>query len=515
MSLDGDSPQTTAGTHIPIQTIDQNNIDTMANPENTLTVAMRNPQSLNPLLNTDPTVDQVLRLIYQPLFEMEAMTPVPVLASALHIAQNYTQAVVVLSDHRWADGMPVVAQDVVFTLNTIRNNNHSIYYPMIENIIGFVALDDRSVQITFYGDVGGRMKYSLLFPIIPAHFFLGQLSSRNMQALGSGPFMIANTTFPREMLLMRNPHNLVVPNIYTIRVIITRDRNTDFHALNQGIINVVRGEMADFGYFGISPLHITAVPYATTNLDFLAFNFDNIILANVHVRQAIAYLLLDHDMIYLTYFGQAQKTSSVVHPQSHLYLNYLNYRQIDHDRAWELFTTAGFGDIGDNVLGSVVAGVPVPLPTLRILVNTESHERHSVANLLAQNLESFGITVDLMALDFDQYMQEINNRNFDMLFAGVELERDLHFLLHTNGANNLMNYTSATLDSYLEQAQYAFSTEMYEQAWHNIQTYINENLPLISIVFRNGILFTKDSLFVPYPPSIDNMYRGVQDWVVE
>ncbi|MCL1995395.1 MAG: ABC transporter substrate-binding protein [Defluviitaleaceae bacterium] len=492
----------------------QGGIDVVQNPEGILSISMRNPQTLNPILNTDPTVSWVLGLIYQPLFEMDNLTPMPVLAQSIHMTENYTHAVVVLANRTWADGVPITAQDVVFTLQTIQNNSQSPYHDMISNIAGFQALDARSVQFTFNSPVGGRVQYSLLFPIIPAHFFAGQLGVRNMQALGSGPFMVQRIAFPREMMLVHNPHSPVMPNIAAVQVIIAQNRSTEFYSLNQGIINALRGTIADFGQYTVSPVGLSIIPYATQKFDFLAFNFDNIILGSVHVRQAIAYLLPVTESIYTAYLGQAQRTSSVVHPTSHLYLHYLNYRISDENRAWELFGQAGYGDVGDNTLGSVVAGVPVPMPPLRILVNTESHERMTVAGLLSQNLESVGIQVEMIAVDFEQYIQEVQNRNFDMLFAGVDLERDLRFLLYSTGSNNLMNYSSAVLDEYLENAANAISTELYQLAWNDIQTYVNEMLPIVGIAFRNGVVFAGSGLYVPSSPSISNMYKGVEHWVL-
>ena len=324
--------------------------------------------------------------------------------------------------------------------------------------------------------------------------------------------MIQSTNFPREMILTQNPLYPATPYISAVRVIITPDRSTDFYALNQGIINVLNGTMSDLGQYGISPVGLSVTPYATTKLDFLAFNFDNIILANVHVRQAIAYLLMDTDTVYTTYFGQAMRTSSAVHPLSHLYLENLNYRLLNEDRAWELFASAGFGDIGDNTLGSVVAGIPVPLPPLRILVNSESAERMHMANTLRQNLQSVGIYTTFLAVDFEQYKQEINARNFDLLFAGMDIGRDLRFLLSSGGEGNIMNYTSSTLDTYLENAANAHTTGLYRNAWHNIQTYINEELPILGIAFRNGTIFASSGLYIPPYPSMSNIYRGAENW---
>ena len=488
--------------------------DADPHPGGTLNISMHNPATLNPLVNTDPTVDTMLGLIYEPLFTLDSLFPVPVLASSIDINDAYNHAVISIATRNWSDGVPVTAHDVVFSINTIKQQPNSLYRNHVSVIQSATAINDSTLQLTFTRAVGGRIEYYLTFPIIPRHFFYGNISTRAMETLGTGPFVVQTATFPREMLLFHNPQSNLTPYITAIRVLITHDRATDFNSLAQNIIGVLPTTLSELAQFGLSPVNHNITSYPTAKFDFIAFNFDFVPLQNINVRRAIAYALLDQDTVYTAYLGQASRTSSVVHPYNRVYHHGLSYHQQDMDKALELLYEAGFSHIDEDsrVMGSIAAGVPVPL-SLRILVNNENAERLHIANILRQNLESLGIYINFMAVDFEEYQYEIANRNFDILFAGVDLGRDMRFLLSSTGSSNFMNYASQDLDSYLSQATFASTANAYYNTMLALQQYINTNLPIVGIAFRHNIIVTNAGISTAGGiPNTVSVYNGIENW---
>ena len=468
-----------------------------------ITLSMRNPLSLNPIVNQDVTVDKVLRLLYEPLFEMKGMEAVPVLAQGIEIAQDYGSAIITLRSAFWEDGNAITATDVGHTINVIRNNPESLYYTGIANIRTHQVIDANTLQVEFHAPLGGRLEHALLFPIIPSH---------TNQPLSSGPFNIAQSTLPRSLTLERNDLALRVPYLQQVQVIITPDLETDLHALNQGTIDLLSSSNG-LPYLGVSTVSFDVAAYATHHFDFVAFNFDNIQLSDARVRQAILYAALPHDLMYSAYLGQGQRTSSVVHPASGVYKQGLNYYALDLNRSLALFSESGFFYLGDNTLGTVTAGIQTPL-NLRLLVNEENSSRVQVARLLRENLESLGIRVEMLELDFESYQWAIAQRNFDIVLGGVNVYPfwDLRFLLGTGGEQNFMNYASATLDYFLMQAVYASDTQGYREAWYSIQEYLNQEVPLYGIAFRNGVLLTNPVIGGDIDPSISNVFRNIEAW---
>lgn len=477
----------------------------------TLHIAMRNPVSLNPITNTDPTVAYVLGLIYEHLFDYVDLLPVPGLASDITYSDDYSYAVVTLAIRHWADGTPMTANDVIFSFNQIRNTPSSLYHPTIAPIANVQVLDTLQLRFDFNRPMGGRVAHSLVFPVIPSHHFSGQMVSRQLEPLGSGAFILQQSTLPRELILSRNPYYPAAGYMNSIRVIVTPSDETDFHALNQGIINVLPASMSELIAHGVSPVGLHTTSFPTHYLDTLVFNFDNPILANVHTRRAIAYALLDADFIYTTYLGQAVTTSSLAHPGHPAYLEGLNYHPFSLSASLALLEHAGFSTIAEGVLGSVVSDVAIPL-SLRLLVNTESPERMAMAGFLQQNLTSMGIQVTLLALDFDAYYQELRGRHFDLALTGIDMSLDPRPFVATDGVYNFMGYSSQSLDYYLASLVQSSTTADYTRFWHNVQRYLNEELPLVPIAYRNRVVFTTNNVSVQGQPSLSNIYRTISQW---
>lgn len=477
----------------------------------TLHISMRNPTSLNPITNTDPTVAHMLGLLFEHLFDYVDLVPVPSLASAITYGDDYSYAIVSLGNRHWADGEPITAHDVAFSFNQIRANPTSLYHAVTLPIASVQIVDTNSLRFDFNRPMGGRVAHSLVFPVIPSHHYSGHMVTRQLSPLGSGAFVLQQSTLPRELILARNPLHPADTYINSVRVLITPSDETDFHALNQGVINVLPASMSELIAHGVSPvgLHVTGFP--THHLDTLAFNFDNPILANVHIRRAMAYALLDADTIYTTYLGQAVQTSSLLHPEHTAYLSGLNYHTANLQTSLSLLEHAGFSQIEYGVMGSIVSEVPIPL-SLRLLVNTESQERVAMAHYLRQNLESMGIQVSFMALDFDDYYHELRSRNFDLAFTGINMTIDPRPFVHTDGTYNFMGYSSPTLDYYLASLVQSVSPSDYTRFWHSIQRYLNDELPLVPIAYRNMVVFTTNNVAVNGQPSVSNIYRSISQW---
>lgn len=477
----------------------------------TLNLSMRNPVVLNPILNTDPTVDRVLGLVFEHLFVMDGMRPVPNLVQ--HIEHGHNYVILLMSDHVWADGAPITANDVGYTINTIRNNPDSLYHHVIAPIASHTIINSRQIQINFNTNMGGRAEYALLFPVIPMHFY--QVGGRSLQTLAAGPFMINSMMLPREIILAQNPMSFRPSNLNMVRVIITPDIYTDFNALNQGIIYAKVGNIQSLSLYGLASVNFNLNPLPTNRLEFVGFNFDNIALRDVRVRRALAYIFLGSQTIYTAYAGQINRTSSAAHPLARYYPLNLNYYETDLDLALLLFNEAGYEELDDGVLGSIAAGVPIPF-SLRLVVNKENTERMHMANAFLQNAQALGLDINFMALSFDEYMEAIAGGNFDLALAGINLPpfRELRPFLSSGGQGNFMNYASSELDSLLHTAAASLTDWSFAQNWLYVHHYINENLPILPIGFRNDVLFTRLNLGGDIRPGLSNLYQSVDNWVI-
>ena len=94
---------------------------------------------------------------------------------------------------RWQDGVPITADDVVFSLNILREKGHPFYRFYYKNFEKVTKLDERTVRFDF--SAGENRELPLIagqLPILPKHYWEGKEFDKTTldPPLGSGPYKI-------------------------------------------------------------------------------------------------------------------------------------------------------------------------------------------------------------------------------------------------------------------------------------------------------------------------------------
>ena len=150
---------------------------------------------------------------------------------------------------RFSDGQPVRAEDVVFSLETLREHgrpNYRSYYSKVEKI---ETVDQHTVRLTMASPPDREMPLILgLMPVIPKHryskdtFELTTLET----PVGSGPYTVEKIEPGAAIVYRRNPgywgRELAVNagrnNFDLIRYDYYRDQNSAFEAFKKGLYDV-------------------------------------------------------------------------------------------------------------------------------------------------------------------------------------------------------------------------------------------------------------------------------------
>jgi len=153
------------------------------------------PDTLNPLLTKNVYVKDFLGLIYESLFKLDRdQKAVPVLADEWEVSDDgLIWTFKIRSDVHWHDGMPLTADDIIFTIKTIQNSNiDSVYKSNTKNIAACTIVSRNTVRI-FLNEPDSFLKERLTFPILPSHYYIGENieipgSEKNMTPMGTGPY---------------------------------------------------------------------------------------------------------------------------------------------------------------------------------------------------------------------------------------------------------------------------------------------------------------------------------------
>jgi len=464
-----------------------------------LRVPMRLPRTLNPLLNEDATVDTVLRLLFEPLLELDVMQrPSNRLASNVNYASDGMSVIITLANGlKWADDKPITARDVEYSLDVLNSApERAIYKDFIRNISDYSVMDELNIRIGFSQPFGGS-SYHLSFPIIPQHFYANVPDVLDV-VLGSGLYQFSRFEKQETMVLEASVNAFGKrPYISEVHALITSDPETDLHTFEQDLTDLVRADVAVWSRLANNK-RLNAYPYPTNYFDFIAFNFDNELFQNPNARQAFAHALDKERLltdIYLNSGGVA--VNAPISANSWLFVPYTTTYEFNPEKAAAMLSATG-------------------ARVIRILVNEENEERVKIANMLRENLEGSRVSIAVELENFAEFERRLAEGDFDLALAGFYLSTipDLSFAFGSDGERNYFSYSDSKMDVLLAAMHSAPSELAYRHAASNLQNFFAEELPCISLVFRNSVVLTSAKVHGPQQPTITNPFTGMEEWYI-
>ena len=454
-----------------------------------LRLSMRHPLTLNPLLNQDATVARVLRLIFEPLITLdENFRPTSHLAE-IEFASDFSSVMLeIRSDAFWSDGTPVTADDIIFSVNTLRSAPiGAVYRQNVENIYDITRLGTRSVQLHF-ANVTVYAASALNFPVIPQHHFRQQANS--MTPIGNGAFKFDGYTPMRHIRLVQNPYTFRQRSQITeIEVIFLPDAQTELYAFDQGRIDALHLPLTEWARHH-SVRHITHEIFPAMYFEFVGFNFDNEIFHNIQVRRGVSHAFNACQVVSDVYLNHAVRAASPIHP----------YYWAAHEATGIAYDPARARELL-NVLELYYP--------LVIIVNDCNPQRVSIANRLAQSLVAVGQPARVESVHYTEYFARLESGDFDLFIGGVNLDFAPNVQFLFGGGFYIEDTLLEVMWNGISQA---FSEAAYMQALEHFGQSFADRLPVIGLAFRHSAMLTNGRFVQAGAPSPDNVLGGVNKW---
>ncbi|MGC2085757.1 MAG: extracellular solute-binding protein, partial [Bradyrhizobium sp.] len=280
--------------------------------------------SLNPFIVRGVAVQQIRTYVVESLLARgndEAFTLYGLLAKSVETDDDRTYVTFHLDPRaRFSDGQPVRAEDVVFSLDLLRDHgrpNHRQFYSKVAKV---EVPDPLTVRFDF-GGVGDRELPLILglMPILPKHATdIASFENTTMTApIGSGPYRVTAVNPGASVTLTRNPDywgrdlpiNRGLWNFDEVRLDFYREANAQFEAFRRGLYDFrVETEPLRWheGYDFAAVKNGDIVRDTVTSgmpqpSQFLVFNTRRPVFADIRVRRALT-LLFDFEWINRNYF---------------------------------------------------------------------------------------------------------------------------------------------------------------------------------------------------------------------
>lgn len=484
----------------------------------TINIGSVEPSSLNPLLSKSKTYNEVSKLIFQSLIEYDASLKItPVLAQSWSFEDGSSRCIVRLKDGvLWSDGESFSASDVKFSLDTIKASEDSIYKSNLEHVYSYKVRDNTTIELIFDQPFANAIDM-LNFPIIPQHIYQADL---NAVPVGTGMFKVSQYNKLKSMELVLNDKwkGEEKPYVEKIKVTFINDTEAFSTAFQYKELDLLNTTSYDWEKYS-EMKDVNAYKYSTMYYDFIGLNYNNSIFQDKAVRKAMIQGINRKLIVDKYLLGNAVVTDVPINPVSWLYDSEGEKYGYSRSEAQNLLKAAGFADSNnDGVLDREVSGVRQELK-FTLLTNDENEFRRKAADDIKKNLEDIGFGVEISFVAFADLKTAIDTKKFDAVLTGYNLSntQDLSFAFHSTqieSGKNFMSYSNTGIDAELQQAYTTLDDNQRKKIYKRLQQSFREEVPCISLLFRDAALVVRDKIRGEIKPDSVNPYRNVQQWFI-
>ena len=386
---------------------------------------------------------------------------------------------------KWHDGEDFDAEDVVWTYTDVLDTGPAAYsYPHVANVSSVEASDSHTVVFTleqpdanFAATLGNYYA-----PIVLAeHIYAGTDAAENQanqHPIGTGPFKFVSQEIGDRVIMERNDDYWgLKPEFDQLVFRVIPNRATAIAALRAGEIaystaSPAFGDVADLE----SADSITVDSTVSHLIQWIGFNMENPILADVNVRKAISHAINTEEVNDNAYFGLTVASKGQYLSYSPVYDETALQPAFDVDEAERLLDEAGYprGADGTRFELNFVA------------FHASIYGGPEAAAVVQQQLDRVGIKANIDLIDVAIYTQKVHvDRDFDMVTrAGLQGPNPQMFADYvvSTGGTNVMAYSNEVVDQAFIDARTTSDFQQQLTAYHAMQQELANDMPRFNLV---------------------------------
>ena len=485
------------------------------------------PAALNPALAGDDASYALDALIFSGLTKPDAHgLPVPDLAQSWDVSpdgKTYTFAL--RTNARWHDGVPVTADDAVYTFTLLQDPAYTGPLGAPWRDVSVTKVDDRTVRLTLQKDSYAPFIENTSLGLLPAHI-LGSVSPRdlpthrfNVQPVGSGPFRVKDVR--ADQIALEAAPGYYGPKPYLSRILFRIYPN------NKTILTALERDEVE-GVPMVDPLdaprlagerNVALYAAPQNSLTLLFFNLSTPVLSDRAVRQAIAYALDRQKLVDVGRGGYARRADSPIVSESWAFNP--DVKRYDFDPAKAAATLDQAGWKVDEGAGGVRSKDGKRLRI--VLLTNDRQERVRLAQEIQQELAAVGFEVEVQATGAGGLVQDfLLPRRYEMALYSWDFngfDPDPYALWHSSQQPpqglNVSGLSNRRVDDLLERGRRttdrAERTRLYQE-FQNVFADELPSLPLYSPTYEFAISSKIKGVSPGVIATPPDRFRNVLEW---
>ncbi|MGC2014959.1 MAG: ABC transporter substrate-binding protein, partial [Candidatus Acidiferrales bacterium] len=448
--------------------------------------------NLDPRIGADGYSEHIDGLIFSSLVgHDEKMKVVPDLAESWDTPDPVTYVFHLRHGVKFHDGRPLTSADVKYTFDSILSGAIKTPKRGSFKLVRSVEARDDATVVFHLTEPYASMLWDLTAPaigIVPR----GAGAEMSRHPIGTGPFRFVSATTDEEVVLARNDDYFGgAPKIASLHLRIVPDALVRALELRKGSADATINSLTPDMAVTLAKEHgLVAEQQPGTMLAYLAFNFDDPILAKRDVRQALAYATDRATIIKYLLRGQARPASSLL-PPSHWAFE-PNVQQYDYDpaRAEQLLDAAGYPRGAGGV-------------RMHLTLKTSTDEStRLLSEAIADQWKRVGVALQLRPMEFATFYSDVTRGSFQIYslrWVGGNNDPDLFEAAFSSkkmppDGYNRGHYRNPQLDALLDQARVEMDQEKRKVLFSQIQKIAAVDEPYINLWYLDNVCVHRERL---------------------
>ena len=512
------------------------------------------PRFINPLLALSDADRDLTSLVYSGLVRKSSDGSVILdLAKSYDVSKDGLTYTFILKDKIYfQDGTPVTADDVLFTIDSVKDP--LIKSPRKGNWDGITVekVDEQTIRFNLKQPYASFLENATI-GILPEHIWKGsplELNTANTNPIGSGPYQVASVG--RESSGIIDYYNLkqfkkfILGKPYISGITLRFYPNEDdlIRGFQNGDVNQVSS---------ITPENAELLKNAGYRIESsvlprvfgLFFNqSQNQIFTDKHIIEAIDQAVDKDTIVKEVLLGYGVTIDDPIPPNMLAYQKLSTDVSLSHDealqKAQDILTKDGWVKGADGFLQKVStkkstkstkkttatkATVVTTGQNITFTISTgNAPELTRAADLIAQELTALGMHVDVKTFEVGNLNQSvIRPRKYDALLFGeiVTHESDLFAFWHSSQRKdpglNVAMYTNAKVDKILEDALVTVDEQDRIKKYSQFEAEIQKDTPAVFLYspdFIYAVSTDLQGLAIDHITSPGDRFLNVYDWSV-
>ena len=473
--------------------------------DNVFSLNWNEDYSLNPILATNHSNQLVCDLVYENMVEVDDnFNVIPnVLDEGLPNDDATYWIFNIDQGHVFHDGTPVTGKDIRYSLERA------------------VATQDRfrgrfsSYQGSGYDEAHFYVTLGIGDTAFPRLLNIPIIKSGTMDEkppIGSGPYTY-NEDHTALVAYEGYPGYETLP-LDTIYLVSYNSADEILSNFEDGIIDAVTNDPSSYTNLGYSSANEIR-NFNTTNLHYIMFNEEGLIGRYSGFRQAMIYAFDRVNFARNLMHGNAVAAAVPMHPACADYpSDYASTFGYNLELCRVVLENAGIRDYDDDGMLEYMSGSAQDID-VNFIVCSDSSAKTGVVRRFAADMASIGIKVTVRELTWADYLQALEDGDFDMYYGEVRLRNnfDLTELLDPDSP---LNYSRSRDTGYVVLINNFLSCAPAQRPalYKQLCDYIISNGALIAIGFEDQQLIVHRGVIRGLNPNLGNPLYNFQNWEI-